>query len=343
MIDKAHDNNFNFLRLVGACCVIFSHSYDVVGRSNEEPIGNISNGTLEASAIGLAIFFFVSGYFVTKSALTSTSILNFVKKRVLRIYPALIVCTLISVFIAAPLLSSLPVRDYFTNIATGKYLLNITGLIIRMELPGVFQSSAYHVHAFNASLWSISIEITLYISILILSIFSFGNRKKIFTIAASIILISLFSILFFYSSIDFTIKRNINLTCVFFLGSLAFTASLNKKAILYALITTITAGLLFSITSLKSNAECLLLIILSCLVYLAGMSKRVKIRLSTDISYGLYIFAFPIQQWLFSTVHFNNNPLLNFSLALIVTGFVGYLSWRFIEQPFMQFKYKNSN
>jgi peptidoglycan/LPS O-acetylase OafA/YrhL len=114
-----HNNNFNFLRLVGAALVIFSHCYYVTGKSMTEPVNLIMGGRLEASGFGLCIFFFISGFFVTKSACNTKSISLFVRKRIFRIYPALILVVFLSVFILGP---------FFTNLSSG--------LILPIKKPG---------------------------------------------------------------------------------------------------------------------------------------------------------------------------------------------------------------
>ena len=137
-INPSHKNNYNLLRLIGAILVIVSHSFDLVQSEYLEPIAYFSKDKLECSGVGLTIFFFISGYFVTGSAVMSNSKSEFILKRIRRIYPALIGFVLISVFIAGPLLTILPLNVYYSENDTWQYLYTATGLKIRMNLPGVF-------------------------------------------------------------------------------------------------------------------------------------------------------------------------------------------------------------
>ena len=102
-MDK-HNNNFNFLRLFAAFLVIFSHYFDVTGNENSEPIKKLLHGKTAASGIGLSMFFFISGYFITQSAYATNNTLRFLQKRIARIYPALFVVVLLTAFVIGPLL-----------------------------------------------------------------------------------------------------------------------------------------------------------------------------------------------------------------------------------------------
>lgn len=218
MNEKQHDNNFNLLRLIEACCVIFSHSFYITGNDAIEPVNVITHGAMEASAIGLVIFFFISGYFVTKSAHLSRSIQSFIKKRVFRIYPALVVCVLLSVFVLGAVLTELSAAAYFSNTETYKYLITASAIIVKMELPGVFQNTAFFQHAFNSSLWTISLEIKLYITLVLIIILSrLIDRQKVFKFIPPIIFITSTLLLLFYKHFDYTWQRNMNLITVFIL------------------------------------------------------------------------------------------------------------------------------
>ncbi len=137
----SHRNNFNFLRIFAAVLVAVTHSYAITGHAETEFLHRLTNGNFYLSSIGLYIFFFTSGYLVSLSAANSKSALIFLKKRILRIYPALIVVVIISVFIAGPLLTKFSLRQYFTDADTWKYLWTSSGFKIRFRLPGVFEQT----------------------------------------------------------------------------------------------------------------------------------------------------------------------------------------------------------
>ena len=120
-----HHNNFNFLRISAAVLVGVTHSYAITGNILSEPLHQLTNGYFYLSSLGLYIFFFTSGYLVSRSATTSGSPLIFLQKEILRIYPALIVVVLLSIFVAGPLLTTYSLKQYFTDADTWKYLWTI--------------------------------------------------------------------------------------------------------------------------------------------------------------------------------------------------------------------------
>ena len=99
--DKAprKDNNFGALRLLFASVVILSHSAEIVdGDRSREVLTNIF-GTLTFGILGVDGFFIISGYLITKSLLSSPTLFDYAKRRVLRIYPAFIVCFWLSLLV----------------------------------------------------------------------------------------------------------------------------------------------------------------------------------------------------------------------------------------------------
>lgn len=324
-----HKNNFNFLRLSGALLVIFSHSFDITGKEDIEPVKNLLRGQTAASGIGLTIFFFISGYFITKSAYVTKNALQFIQKRFFRIYPALLLTVLLTVFVIGPIFTRFTLSQYFTTTDTWKYLYTATGIRIRHVLPGVFTEQSFFINGVNASLWTISLEIMLYISIIFFYILHISKRGMAL-IAGSVIIIC--TVLTSANIItDFFYIKYINLSGIFFLGSFFYSSSLNKKQELLLLLLTITIYIL--LLSFEMNAGFLFFLIIGIVTYFLGNSNTLKIYLNNDISYGTYLFAFPIQQAIFRMTNFNTSIilLLIFSLSIIIPA--AFLSWLFIEKP----------
>ena len=112
-------------------------------------------------ALGVILFFSVSGYLLRQSREADRNLPRYLAKRTLRIFPALIVVTLVSIFVLGPALSSLTVGDYFQNPGVWDFLRNII-LFPVYALPGVFDGNIYPV-AVNGSVWSLPAEFACYL------------------------------------------------------------------------------------------------------------------------------------------------------------------------------------
>ncbi|MBC7651290.1 MAG: acyltransferase, partial [Deinococcales bacterium] len=217
-----HHNNFTLLRLIAALLVVVSHSYYLTGNEVKEPLYIISKHKLLLSDIGLNIFFFTSGYLVTKSLFNTTNYLQFLYKRVLRIYPALLLAILITVFIIGLTVTTLSFTDYFNSKTTWLYLLTITGIKIQFLLPGVFNGSQFLSNAVNGSLWTIALEIKLYLLVMFISIFSYKKNRMMFSLISTLLLLICVGGIAYHISITtpFIDDKILKLITCFLIGSI---------------------------------------------------------------------------------------------------------------------------
>ncbi len=335
-----YKNNFNLLRLTGAILVVISHTFTVVGQTSFEPLQYLTKGHLQLSGIGLTIFFFISGYFITSSAASGKNTGSFLLKRIYRIYPALIILVIISVFITGPLLSTLPWQEYFTSKDTWKYLFTATGVRIRMNLPGVFDSSSFNVHAFNASLWTITLEIGLYVSITIALLSGLIKNKKLFSFFCLLIIIYCFATVSLIQEIPQNEKRHLNLIGIFYTGSLVYASALSKRIIKTILLIALFLFSVLTVCKLSGFDPFFLLLIAICMaIYCFGFSQKVRLPLQTDISYGFYIWAFPVQQTIFMVLG-SQNPYLHLTLSIFFILPFAFASWHFVEKKFIRLGHK---
>lgn len=334
-----HRNNFDFLRIFAAVLVAITHSYAITGHAVIEPLHYATDGRYYLSSIGLYIFFFTSGYLVTGSALSSKSAITFLKKRVLRIYPALITVVLLSVFFAGPLLTKFPLKNYFTDADTWKYLWTASGLRIRFRLPGVFEQTGFAMSGFNGSLWSISLELQLYGVLLLLMLTGIFKRKKIliatFVVLTAICLLMCIARVY---SILMPDQKSLLLACAFLFGGIMQTRIISKKIT----IGLFTASGLLLIAKLAGIIKVNILIdeviFFSFATYFVAFTKWFSIQIKNDISYGVYIYTFPIQQFFFQISGFDQSVLTNLLLSLFCSGILALLSWIYIEKSALRYK-----
>lgn len=204
-LTAGRDNNFNFIRIVAALAVLITHSFVlVVGSGDAEPF-RVNLG-ITMGSIAVDVFFVTSGFLVTASLLNRQSVIDFIIARVLRIFPALIVMLLLTVFGLGIYFTALPKDSYLQNSGTYFYLLKCSTQIfgVAYNLPGVFENNPYK-DVVNGSLWSMPHEIRMYAILLITWILlRITGNLKLMTFELSIVSVAVASyalmlVFYFYS------------------------------------------------------------------------------------------------------------------------------------------------
>lgn len=332
-------NNFDLLRLLAAWFVLFSHSYPLAGRQVADPFSRYL-GIDTLGGVGVAIFFVLSGYLVTQSWQRSSGLANFVWKRVRRIYPALVVCVLISVVVIGPLLTTLDLGVYAAHEQTLKYLRTSSALDIYYVLPGVFWNNP-HRHVFNGSLWSLPYEITCYLSLMALGLLPLALRWKALLAAATLALLMLARPLSPPAGpLDVVLGLDyymVKLGLYFAVGA-AFSAWRDRLKPIW------WAGAVGGVIALALPDSVLrnLLWVVSFSTLVLGVAlhlhrlPKLPARMG-DWSYGLYLYAFPVQQVL---AHFGVPASLGFFGYTFVSSVVALAcaaaSWFLIERPMLR-------
>ncbi|QPK63849.1 acyltransferase [Methylomonas sp. LL1] len=159
---QGRDNNFNLIRIVAALAVLVTHSFALAtGTGDAEPLQRTLGMTM--GSIAVDVFFIASGFLVTSSLLNRQSIIEFIWARVLRIFPALLMMLLLTVFVLGTLFTSLRTLIYLSSLKTYIYLVKCATLFtgVAYELPGVFYNNPYN-SAVNGSLWTMPHEVRMY-------------------------------------------------------------------------------------------------------------------------------------------------------------------------------------
>lgn len=340
------DNNFNLIRFVAATLVLFSHSFALsTGSSGSEPL-RASIG-MTWGDIAVDVFFITSGFLIANSFFTRSSIAVFLWSRVLRIYPALIVAVLFCVFAIGLSFTSLEPKEYLSHEQTHRYLIKNIILVggIEYSLPGVFSENPF-AHAVNGSLWTMPYEVKMYI--LLTVIFSsltlasrsikFLNYKPLITVLG-ISAITLHIVNYLEGLFEGQFLR---LFSMFFIGAAIYV--LRDKIFLSSRITALLLTLLVAASFISKVLffviYCFALpLIIFGLAYLLSGQVRSFNKLG-DYSYGLYIYAFPVQQSLAALIP-SISVFSMIALSFLVTCTFAALSWHLIEKRCLKLKDAN--
>ena len=339
------NNNFNFLRLFAAITVIFSHNYALYYGKNTiiiDPLSRMGHA-VSTGSLAVNIFFIISGFLITMSLLNRTNIISFVFARFLRIMPAYSMMVLVSVIILGVLFWPFSINEYISSPDTIVYLKNTFNVLHPyFYMNGFFENNVWP-NTINGSVWTILWEIRMYILLTIIGIL-FVKLKNIITI---VLVIS--TLLFLINSyLDIIthegILRLLRFIVYFFSGSFFY---LYKDKIVLSR-TIFLVALSITILSFFSQQEiiitiCTVILLPYLIIYLAfiPISLRVFNKFG-DYSYGLYIYAFPVQQTISFYLHkydYGNWYVMLF-LSCIITFIFAFFSWHIIEKPALALKPK---
>ena len=167
-----HANNFDFLRLVAALVVIFSHSWLIAyGTQSNEPLVRFTHNQCPLGLVGVFVFFVISGYLVTESYCRNPKPAGFVLRRAMRIYPALVVNGLVIAFVLGPIVTTLPLSGYLADTGLRDFLREYAALWPGpLALPGVLFAKTTVGLLVNGAFWTLCFEVMMYAMVLILGV-----------------------------------------------------------------------------------------------------------------------------------------------------------------------------
>lgn len=319
-------NSLNAIRLALAATVLVSHSWAVGGFGAEPVIGGLQVG-------GWAVlgFFAISGFLITASRIASTPA-RFYRARALRILPGLLVCLVVVAFVLAPISTLFDGRWSPASAAT--YVLRNTLLypphFAQEGVVGTIESSPYS-RLWNGSLWTLFWEACCYVGIGIAV--SVVPRRWILRIALIVTTgaVAVSTAAAVGLGLPDMVLRVLPLATAFCAGSVLHLAGewipVNPLAGLIAIGWLVVAVMLSQVALLGVVPFAFLLLVIGGRTELAAFGRR------HDLSYGFYIYAWPVQQIgvLLLQGAGGVGLLIVVSITLVVP--LAFLSWSFVERP----------
>ncbi len=339
----SRDNNFNLIRLLAALCVLITHSFALsIGTAEAEPLRGRLGMTI--GNIAVDVFFVTSGFLVTASLLRRESGWTFLKARCLRIYPGLVVMAFLTTYIMGSALTLLPLDVYLLNPETHFYFLKSASLVsgVGWVLPGVFKQNPFR-EIVNGSLWTLPYEIGMYASLLLSWLLLrrwLPKGNSAFTKFALAVLVISVPCLYLSKLIVPNWLNLARLTFMFYTGAVIYIFRARIKLSLWPVC---FAGILALISILTRNTSLLFIVYSASLAYTIFYFAYVptgRIRMFNrvgDYSYGVYIYAFPVQQ-IIANLLSPISPWPMVALSGIVTLMLAVISWHVVEKRFLRLK-----
>lgn len=330
-------NALSVWRLLLAAEVILWHSFLSTGRTAMVP-----HAAMQLTwSIGVDSFFAISGFLITRSWVERPKARDYLAARGLRILPGLWICLIVTAFVIAPigvaiqggsvknlLWSTGPITYVLGNSLVFYVLQGINGTPAGVPLPG----------SWNSSLWSLGFELLCYLAVLVLGLLGMVRYRWV-SIA-----------MLFLAAVAAVLQGPLVYPGVWSLGQLAARCAIMfaAGAVLYqwrdkipanwwlvALCTAIVvaAGVLFPDYRVAAGWALAYAVVVSGIL-IPGPNLR------NDYSYGMYIYAFPVQQILVMAGLVSLPPLLFFGVSTLATFPLAAASWFLIERRAMRLKHR---
>ncbi len=313
-------SNINLLRFICAIAVIICHSYAIT-MGQDDFVSKYTSGQCNLGGIAVAVFFFLSGLYVTKSLEKTESIIAFIKKRCIRIFPQLWIVVVTSIILGLFLTTN--ILNYLGNPLTYMYLLNAI-LIPIHNLPGVFEHLPYST--VNGPLWTLPVEFVCYLGLAFIAYINYKwvkakHSTRIIIIGVVILFITfillqiimpdsmLFSairpmLIFYEGALYYEYKKSIKLNAIIAIILLIILVLLGRTPFfnigLVLLFPYIIIGISLGLPQIKSNSKLFM------------------------ISYEMYLVGWPIQQIVMLNIR-NMSPFENCIYSLPIDICIGWL------------------
>ncbi len=326
-------NNLDFIRFAAAAGVILSHAFPLAqGTGTREPLEDFTRGQMTLGRLCVAVFLVISGLLITQSYERTPSLARYTWARVLRIFPGLAVVLLLSALLLGPALTQAPLGVYFGSSETYLYLLrNFTLYAPQWELPGVFTGNAYP-GAVNGSLWTLKYEVGFYL--LVAGLGAAGLLRKWVALAGWAAAAVVPFVPYVGPRLGFWPELYL-----YFGGGLALYLLRDRVrmspwvALGCAAALGVTAWLGVGFRHAVGCCGAYLVL------YLAFLPSRLSgFARHGDFSYGVYIYAFPVQQLVTALLGGRTEWWVNAALSLPVVVALAALSWHLVEQPALRLK-----
>lgn len=300
----------------------------------------MTHGQFTLGKLCVAGFFIISGFLVTGSWQRTATPLDFLRKRALRIFPGLAAALLVCVLVVAPLGGAV-FPSYLHAASTWKVLSIITmrDPVPVDSLPGVFSHLAYP--DLMGTTWTLRFEFGCYLLVLVLGILQvFKNRKAGVALTGGLLLLSLAAghyVEAHKSALHGTVVMAPHLVVYFVAGSLAY---LLRERIPHSrwLALACAAGIVLSRARFLDDV---MPIAGTYLLLYCAFSKSVRLPHfggKVDLSYGLYLYGWPVEQLLVYHFGAHLSPLLLIAIALPLSAALAWVSWMGVERPCLLLK-----
>ena len=345
-------NNFDLIRLFAAVQVFIFHAQTQISFFESSVVQSILS-----YFPGVPIFLTISGFLIFWSFDRSPNLKFYFKNRILRIYPALWICMILTTIL---LLSFCALS--WSQLFSSSYILYFFS---RCSFLFIFSPSVvqFGVGNPNPVFWTIGLELQFYLVLPI--IYWIIKGKALWLKNLILVVLAIFSYLcnqglvpfFNFSEFNGYIQILLNEIKIheflfFFIGGMLLYLNFSylnrfiKGKFIFYLVSYALYNFVLSqytnntFSSYSPNLYGLFGYIILMFAIVSGAYSKTeisnKILKGNDYSYGIYIFHMLVMNSVSQLNLFSG--IVNLIISVIVTGILAYLSWNFVEKKALSLK-----
>ena len=333
----ARNNALNALRLALATEVILFHSFPATAHA-------VSSKAVLQLLFGVGVdgFFALSGFLITASWLRDPHLRDYLVARALRILPGFYVVLVITAFVFAPLSVAIqggsPIKLLMSG-APFEYVLKNSALVeLQLDVGGT-PRDVPNAGTWNGSLWSLIWEALCYIIVAIIGVLGLAKYRWVSPVILALGVIGAILLPPLTFPGVWTIPQLAVRTAITFSsGALLY----QWRDVIPARWSLVAASIVIVIaSSVLPDYRVVGALPLAYAVIVSGvLIKHKRLNLRTDVSYGMYIYAFPTQQLLAVAGLVTLSPLLFFGVSTLATLPLAVLSWFLVEKRALALKHR---
>jgi peptidoglycan/LPS O-acetylase OafA/YrhL len=326
-------NALNAIRFMLAVGVVLWHSFPLSGNDIQfAPLRQLF------ANVWVDGFFAISGFLIIGSWVRNPSLRQFLVARCLRIFPGFWACLLVTGFVIAPVSAVIVSnQSYVDSISWDNLRYVLSNSLLRVEQPGISGTllNVPYVGSWNGSLWTLGWEFLCYLGVAVLGITLLITRRHtilvLFSIATAVSLLSSLGI-----TENGFIQNASRFSMMFLAGAVVHRYSSGMR--LNALWILAASAVLFGALWLPDYRIVAAVPLAYLLIGIGALAKTDVFVLRNDLSYGMYVYAFPVQQTLASIGADALGPYSFAVVSLVCTWPFAMFSWFAIERNALKLK-----
>ncbi|WP_456371864.1 acyltransferase family protein [Thiolapillus sp.] len=337
---RQRNNSFTLIRFLAAYAVLYVHSY---GLALGKPGQDVATQWVKSwwgqslGELAVMIFFVISGFLVGGSYIHRASPVAFAEARLLRIFPALFAAVVLSVFVVGWYATTMGKQDFLFHPQVWSYVGKNLWLLdgIQYRLPGVFEHNP-RTAAVNGSLWTLPIELYMYIMVFALGIAGILKKRWAFNLFFVLLLCFVLGLNQGWFNLSHPYMKHHDLVLAYATGVFFYV---NREYISLRLSWVVVVLLIMIV--LRDSFLWVPVKILGLGYLLMTVALHPSLQLPSmdalgDFSYGVYVYAFPVQQLIVQDVSRSPTQVLILSTMIVLP--LAAISWFLLEKPALRLK-----